>query len=82
MILLSVCMRERERERERRKRDRDGFGNLKIRGGAGTATWTMCFKLLLVKVSQMFVYKYSQIEHFSCFFFLRIKISKFLKTRI
>ena len=86
IILLSVCVCvcvcERERERETRKRGRDSFGNLKIGGGAGTTTWTMCFKLLLVKVSQMFVYKYSQIEHFSCFFFFRIKISKFLKTHM
>ena len=85
IILLSVCVCvcvcERERERETRKRGRDSFGNLKIGGGAGTTTWTMFFKLLLVKVSQMFVYKYSQIEHFSCFFF-RIKISKSLKTHM
>ena len=48
VILLSLSVWEREREREREKgKNRGSFGNLIIGGGAGTATWTMCFRLLL-----------------------------------
>ena len=60
----------REREREREGKNRGSFGNLKVGGGAGTATWTMCFKLLLaLRLSQMSVYKYPQTDLFSSFFY-------------
>ena len=45
VILLSLCRCVSVSslcERETRERDRGSFGNLKIGGGAGPATWTMC----------------------------------------
>ena len=57
----SVGEREREREREKGK-NRGSFGNLTIGGGAGEPQ-------TFVKVSQMFVYKYSLTDHFYRFFF-------------
>ena len=50
-----------ERERDKGK-NRGSFGNLPKGGGAGQPQ-------TFVKVSQMFVYKYSQTDHISSFFF-------------
>ena len=59
------CVRERDKGK-----NRGSFGNLIIGGGAGTATWPMCFKLLLaLRLSQMSVYKYPQTDLFSSFFY-------------
>ena len=63
-------MRERD-EGENRGR----FGNLIIGGGAGTATWTMCFRLLLKCPRCLFTNR-----PLFYFFIFGIKISKFSKT--
>ena len=64
LLSLSMCVRERDKGK-----NSGSFGNLIIGGGAGQPQ-------TFVKVSQMFVYKYSLTDHFSrfFFFFLLIKI--------
>ena len=57
LLSLSMCVRERDKGK-----NRGSFGNLTIGGGAGQPQ-------TFVKVSQMFVYKYSLTDHFSRFFF-------------
>ena len=71
MILLSLSVCERERDKGK---NRGSFGNLTIGGGA---EWPQTF----VKVSQMFVYKYSLTDHFSRFFFFVDKNMKVFKNR-
>ena len=70
LLSLSVCVRERDKGK-----NRGSFGNLIIGGGAGQPQ-------TFVKVSQMFVYKYSLTDHFSRFFFFFVdKNMKVFKNR-
>ena len=70
---IDVCERERDKGK-----NRGSFGNLIIGGGAGTATWTMCFRLLLKCPKCLFTNIPKQTTFL--FFFFGIKISKFSKT--
>ena len=70
LLSLSVCVRERDKGK-----NRGSFGNLIIGGGAGQPQ-------TFVKVSQMFLYKYSLTDHFSRFFFFFVdKNMKVFKNR-
>ena len=62
------CVRERDSGK-----NRGSFGNLIIGGGAGTATWTMCFSLLLKCPRCLF----TNIPKQTTFFFLDKNIKVF-----